>query len=296
MLKEKQREDNTGQQFENRLHIDCSTNNHLSQLQEADDLECWFMAILPRRQPPGPGTRRKLGSSFANGHSVISRERSFEGLLRASAQRSYPTPEDAKDKNPMMAPPGYETRPSGRVLELQNRDVWLRLTDMSWHLPILGTVLEEPSSNYRSRTAEKWKAKDQKLERLIRRGPKRMATKVQLLFWKRQRIFGCVSQDVEPPRSSSSSRKSSTMQKTIRCVRFTKAVLRKASDQDQNQSLDAICPRDPHQCSPSAPKFEGWTQEETGWQEHWAREAAWKLAKKILKLEEEQKTTFFSPT
>ena len=182
MLKEKQREDNTGQQFENRLHIDCSTNNHLSQLQQADDLECGFMAILPWRQPPGPGTRRKLESYIANGHSVISRERSFEGLLRASAQRSYPTPEDAKDKNPMMAPPGYETRPSGRVLELQNRDVWLRLTDMSWHLSILGTVPEEPFmqlSFTNSRESGKPRIKNSK--RLIRRGPKRMATKVQLL-------------------------------------------------------------------------------------------------------------------
>ena len=32
---------------------------------------------------------RKIVSNVANGHSVISRERGVEGLLRAAAQRSY---------------------------------------------------------------------------------------------------------------------------------------------------------------------------------------------------------------
>ena len=44
----------------------------------------------------------------------------------------------------MMAPPEYEIRQSGRVLELQNRDLWLRPTDMSWHFPLLITIREEP--------------------------------------------------------------------------------------------------------------------------------------------------------
>ena len=44
----------------------------------------------------------------------------------------------------MMAPPDYEIRQSGRVLELQNRDLWLRLTDMSLHFPILVIIREEP--------------------------------------------------------------------------------------------------------------------------------------------------------
>ena len=74
------------------------------------------MAILSWLKPVGPRIIRKLGSHIANGHSVISRERGVEGLLRAAAQRSYPTPEDAKD--PMMAPPDYELRQSGTVLEL----------------------------------------------------------------------------------------------------------------------------------------------------------------------------------
>ena len=38
------------------------------------------------------------------------------------------------------------------------------------------------------------------------------------------------------------------------------------------------------------------SQQETEWQEHWAREAAWMLAKKILKLKEKHEAAFFSPT
>ena len=36
--------------------------------------------------------------------------------------------------------------------------------------------------------------------------------------------------------------------------------------------------------------------EETEWQERWAREAAWKLAKSVLKLKGKNKATFFSPS
>ena len=57
-----------------------------------------------------------------------------------------------------------------------------------------------------------------------------------------------------------------------------------------------ICPGDPHQRSPNAPEFEDRSQEETEWQEQGAREAAWKLAKTVLKLKEKHKTAFFSPS
>ena len=55
-----------------------------------------------------------------------------------------------------------------------------------------------------------------------------------------------------------------------------------------------ICPVEPHQRSPNAPKFEDRSQEETAWQEQGAREAAWKLAKSVLKFKEHERATFFS--
>ena len=55
-----------------------------------------------------------------------------------------------------------------------------------------------------------------------------------------------------------------------------------------------ICPGEPHERSPNAPKFEDRSREETEWQEQGAREAAWRVAKSVLKLKEQNKATFFS--
>ena len=122
---------------------------------------------------------------------------------------------------------------------------------------------------------------------------KRSDDKSAVALLKETKNFGCRFQDVEFPKTSSFLRKSSTTTKPIRCVRFTTAVLRNAKLRDQNPSVNKIGHRDSHQRSPNAPKFEDRSQE-TVWQEHWACEAAWKLARKILK--EKHKAAFFSPT
>ena len=96
------------------------------------------------------------------------------------------------------------------------------------------------------------------------------------------RQLGCVFQDMEPPKLSPSLRKSSDMQKPIQRVKFTKAIARYTKIRDKNPSLGLICPGEPHQRSPHAPKFEDRSQEETEWQEQGARGAAWKLAKSVL--------------
>ena len=72
----------------------------------------------------------------------------------------------------MMAPQDYEIRQSGRVLELQNRDLWFRPTDMSWHFLILMTIREELIQNFRSKTSEKWKAKEDKIEEVKKKTKK----------------------------------------------------------------------------------------------------------------------------
>ena len=85
------------------------------------------------------------------------------------------------------------------------------------------------------------------------------------------------------------------MPKTIQRVKFKKAIARHTKIRDQNPSFGYICPGEPHERSPNAPKFEDRSREETEWQELGAREAAWKLAKIVLKLMEHQRATFFSP-
>ena len=110
------------------------------------------------------------------------------------------------------------------------------------------------------------------------------------------RQLGYVFQDMEPPKSSSILRKSSDIRKPIRCVQFTKAVLRHANIRDQNPSLGMTCPGDPHQRNTNAPKFEDRSQEETERQARYAREPAWRLVRCILKLKQKNRAAFFSPS
>ena len=58
------------------------------------------------------------------------------------------------------------------------------------------------------------------------------------------------------------------MQKPIQRVKFTKAIARHTKIRNQNPSPGYICPGEPHQRSPNAPKFEDRSQEETEWEEH----------------------------
>ena len=110
---------------------------------------------------------------------------------------------------------------------------------------------------------------------------KKNGDKSAVALLKSTRQLGCVFQDMEQPKSSSILRKSSNIRKPIRCVQFTKAVARHANIRDQYSSLGMICPGDPHQRNPNAPKLEDRSQEETEWQERCAPEAAWRLAKSI---------------
>ena len=83
--------------------------------------------------------------------------KSVEILLRETARKGYPEPENVD--NPLIAPQDCEVRQSRRVLELQNRDLWIRPTDLSWHFPILVRKLlwkstREAGSQRRSQEAE----------------------------------------------------------------------------------------------------------------------------------------------
>ena len=140
---------------------------------------------------------------------------------------------------------------------------------------------ESVSDAYHDRTGQPVKRSDTKLGR---NSSKRQFSDARQL--------GCVFQDMTPPKSFL--RKSTDMPKPIQHVKFTKAIARHTKIRDQNPSLGYICPGEPHERSPNAPKFEDRSQEETEWQEQGAREAACKLAKNVFKLKEHQRATFFS--
>ena len=52
--------------------------------------------------------------------------KSIDVILRETARKNYPENVDS----PMIAPRDHEVRQSGRVLELQNKDLWIRPTDL----------------------------------------------------------------------------------------------------------------------------------------------------------------------
>ena len=128
----------------------------------------------------------------------------------------------------------------------------------------------------------------------VRKSDKKLGQNSSRRQFSDARQLGCVFQDMKPPKSIL--RKSTDMPKTIQSVSFKKAIARHAKIRDQNPSLGYICPGAPHQRSPNAPKFEDRSHEETERQEQGAREAAWKLAKNVLKIKEHERATFFPPS
>ena len=116
---------------------------------------------------------------------------------------------------------------------------------------------------------------------------KRVVTKMQWPFLKDVRQLGCVFQDTAPLASWSILRKAQKSWDQFDEVRFTKATQHHADiRENKGPSLLKIHIKVPHHRSPYAMKFEDRSQEETEWQDLGAREAAWKLAKSVLKLKE----------
>ena len=173
-----------------------------------------------------------------------------------------------------------DEQPTKRSKKNDDKSAVAMLKKGDWHESV-----RQPVINYVKGHDTKGRP-DKKRDHELERGPtKRRSSNARQL--------GCVFQDLNPPKSVL--RKSSDIQRPIQRVKFTK-VARHTKIRDQNLSLGKICPGEPHQRSSNAPKFEDRSQEETECQEQGAREAAWKLAKSVLKLKEHERATFFSPS
>ena len=101
-----------------------------------------------------------------------------------------------------------------------------------------------------------------------KRSDKKLGQKSSQRQFSDARQLGCVFQDMTPPKFSF--RKGTDMRRPIQRVKFTKAIARHTKIRDKNPSLGYICPGEPHERSPNAPKFEDRSQEETEWQEQGA--------------------------
>ena len=130
----------------------------------------------------------------------------------------------------------------------------------------------------------------------VKRGDEKLGRNSSKRQFSDARQLGCVFQDMKPPKSIL--RKGTDMPRPIQRVKFTKAIARHTKIRDPNPSLGFIlfAQGEPHERSPNAPQFEDRSQEETEWQEQGAREAAWKLAKNVFKLKEQQRAALFSPS
>ena len=197
---------------------------------------------------------------------------------RAKSTEPNPSPRSSTQQNVRNAsrtscPRGRS--PSGKMARLPCKDYLQGTCNNSfcekWHPPECLFYKSEKGCRFAHRQVD---------EQPSKRSKKNGGKNAVAMLLKISRQLSCVSQDMEPPKSSSILRKSSDTLKPILCVRFTKAVVRHANIRDQNPSLGMICPGDPHLRNPNAPKFEDRSQEEMEWQERCAREAAWKLAQK----------------
>ena len=248
--------------------------------------------------------QRSLGDCWqwkANGQSSKGDNCSFRDDTNKRAKSTQPNPsprsstqQSVKNASRTRSPGGRS--PSGKMARLPCKD-YLKGTCTTpfceiWHPPECLFYKSEKGCRF----GEKCSYPHRQVDEQPCKKFKKNGDKSAVAMLKNTRQLGCVFPDMEPPKSSSILRKSSNILKRIRCVQLTEAVLRHANIRDKNPSLGMICPGDPHQRNPNAPKFEDRSQEETEWQERCAREAAWRLAKNIPKLKEKHKTTFFSPS
>ena len=241
--------------------------------------------------------QRTLGDCWqwkANGQCSKGDSCSFRHDMNKRAKSTQPNPsprsstqQSVKNASRTRSPGGRS--PSGKMARLPCKDY---LKGTCTNSSVKSGILQSACSTSQKMDAdlgEKCSYAHRQVDEQPSKRSEKNGDKSAVAILKITRQLGCVFQDMEPPKSSSILRKSSNILKPIRCVRFTKAVLRHADIRDQNPSLGMICPGDPHQRNPNAPKFEDRSQEETEWQERWAREAAWRLAKSILKLKEKIK-------
>ena len=230
------------------------------------------------------------GDNCSSRHDINKRAK----LTKLNPSQSSFTQQNERTASRTRSPRGKS--PSGRMSRLPCKD-YLEGTCPTpfcekWHLPECLFYKSENGCRFGEKCSYAHRQVDEQPSKRSKKNGDKSA--VATLISTRQ--LGCVFQDTELSKSTTILRKSSDIRKPIQCVKFTKAVARHTKIRDQNPSLGMICPGEPHQRSPNTPKFEVRSQEETEWQEQGAREAAWKLAKSVLKLKEKNKAAFFSPS
>ena len=184
-----------------------------------------------------------ISISVQNRHSRIL----LRAPLRGRMREMHREPEVPEEKVPVVECVDSHAAPSSMLV--LHVGEWMQIWEKCSYAH---RQVEEQHKSKRSR-----KNGDKSAVAMLKRTeqPQKTGRPVLDTYSSRTRQLGCVCQDLEPRKSSPILRKSSNIQKSIRCVKFTKAVVRHADIRDQNPSLAMICPGDPHQRNPNAPKF-----------------------------------------
>ena len=176
MLREMQREVNTGHPCGSKLHLDYSTNNHPPHLHAGDDLDCCFMIILSWGKPVGPRIMRKLWSKLTTGQSEHLREQT-DDKKRETDRRQLAR---ARSRKPTKRRPSGVTQRTPKIpwwhLQIMTfanlGESWSSKTGTSGYdqqicpgtFPSSWPFVKKLSRTIVQKTSEKWKAKEHKIE------------------------------------------------------------------------------------------------------------------------------------
>ena len=165
MLRQMQREFNTGRPFESRRHIDYFTKNHFSQLSSASDLDLLLHGSSVTVKTTWTQNHERILEQLACANTRQTRTDEVRTALApkvslgdGDGQKGLSRPRERRQSHD--APQDYDVRQSERVLEFQNRYLWLRPTDRSWHFPSLVSIREMPFRNCRARSPAKLKVRE----------------------------------------------------------------------------------------------------------------------------------------
>ena len=189
--------------------------------------------------------RRSLGDCWqwkANGQCSKGDTCSFRHDMNKRAKSTQPNPsprsstqQNVKNASRTKSPRGRS--PSGKMSRWLCKDYFKGTCTTpfreKWHPP---ECLFYKSANG-CRFGEKCSHAHRQVDEQPCKKSKKNCDKIAVAILKNTRQLGCVCQDME---STTTLRKSSNILKPIRCVRFTKAVLRHANIRDQKTSLGVI--------------------------------------------------------
>ena len=124
---------------------------------------------------PNPESWENSGATRESEHRVtrkdnmltVRTQKGMDALLWEATRKVFSDPVNVHDL--MVAPQDYDVHQSGRVLELENRDLWIRTTDLSRHLESLScdSFVRCPSEIAVESHSRSWKPETKPRSRII---------------------------------------------------------------------------------------------------------------------------------